>query len=163
MSSKLLEASRLTAISQYLSSLKTLQLVSPSIGLPYPRQPTEEKMIVHRALLDVQNLRLLKIEESISQLKTEHNLVHDDIINNETFKEISTKLKSRIQFLKKKFCPTIIPTHNIQRKKRRNRNSRERFLSRKLRKNFSNGNGESVIMPVPDAECQENLRPHLYV
>ena len=74
-----------------------------------------------------------------------HNLSNEDILNTDTFKDLSTKLKSKVQFLRNKFRPTIIPTHNTNRKKKRNRSSRERFLLRKFKKYFSDGGVESVI------------------
>ena len=125
-SSNLSEVSRLVAISQYLSSLKSLQLVTPSIGLPYPRKVTEEKMIIHRALWEIQHLRLNKINSTISQLKTEHHISTDDIISTEVFKDLSKKLRYKVTFLKKKFHQVSISQQNINRKKQRNHSARER-------------------------------------
>ena len=143
-SSAISEASRLTAISRYLSSLKNLHLVSPSIGLPYPRDKTEEKMIIHRSLLTVQTMRLRNIDTSISRLKEEHNLSQDDIINSQEFKDLSQKLQNKVQFLKKKFLPQRIPTHRTNKTKEKNAANRERHKLRKIRKYFDRGK-ESVI------------------
>jgi len=54
------EAARLTAIRNYLTHLSILQLVTPSIGLPYPRIVTEEKLSVHKVLLEIQKRRIMK-------------------------------------------------------------------------------------------------------
>ena len=137
MPSLIPEAARLTAICQYLSTLKNLQLVSPSIGLPYPRESNEEKMIIHRSLLAVQNLRLRDINTRISLLKEEHNISYVDITNCQVFIDLSRKLRNKVEYLKKKFLPTRTPTVvNIDSRRNKNRKARERYKMRKFRRYF---------------------------
>ena len=105
-STKVSEISRLSAISQYLQSLGKFNLVSPSIGIPYPKECNEENMIRHRSLLAIQNLRRRKVDDNITKLLNEHKITRFEISNSLEFKNVSVKLKNKVAFLRKKYAPT---------------------------------------------------------
>ena len=144
MTTPLEEAANLSSIRKYLNVLKDNHLVTPSIGKPYPDVTTEESMIMHRALLSVQNVRIRELDEKISNILASHNLALTDVWNNPIFIEKWTRLKKKIGFLKRKFrsrrnAAAVVPQSS------RNKKSRERYKMRKFKKLLRTIGTDSVL------------------
>lgn len=124
---------KLMARNYYLTELKKVNLVTPSIGKSYPPHPVdEESMIIHNGLLKIQNIRTTKIRQRINEMK------NNGILScKHTLKSLKDRLKKRISFLKDKFKPIEKeqkrkgPKSN---KKIKNKKSRERYEARNIRR-----------------------------
>ena len=126
--------SKLSAIHKYLSLLRDYQLVSPSIGKPYPTDLTDENSIIHRSHLDIQSLRLRKLNAEISSIKDSNSISSEDILNGQTYKETWKRLKRKVHFLVSKFQPQRLRSFVANKRKMQNSKSRERYKIRKFRK-----------------------------
>ena len=103
MTSPLEIAAKSIAVLKYLNVLKDNHLVTPSMGKPYPGINTEESRIMHRALLEVQNVRIRELKVEISNILTINSITYDDVWNSSFFIEKWEKLKRKVSFLKRKF------------------------------------------------------------
>ena len=131
---------KLTARHYYLLKLKSLGLVSPSIGVPYPKDPAnEEEIIMHNGRLSIQHLRCNKIMNKINELKN-GNFATDNILLDNMKQRFNIKISNLVS----KYKPSE-PVKNEQRKvkmKIKNKKSRSRYMARKIRKKIYNYNRE---------------------
>ena len=144
MATPLEEAASLSSVRKYLNILKDNQLVTPSIGKPYPDTTTEESMIMHRALLSVQNVRIRELDEKISNILVENNLSLAEVWRNPIFIEKWTRPKKKIGFLKRKFRSRR-DTAPAAPQSSRNKKSRERYKMRKFNKLLRTIGTDSVL------------------
>ena len=101
----------------------------PSIDLTYSKgDVTEEKMIINRGLFDIQNIRLRDVNIKIANLKDDNSISNEEILQAAEYQAVSKKLKDKISFLKKKYVPVRVSVAASLKKKRRNQNSRERYI-----------------------------------
>ena len=99
--------SRLVSIKEYLTILNRHNLVSPSIGRPYPILPiNEEKTIIHNSLLEIQQLRCNALSKDIKELLNIHGKsILCNRIYREKVKNMKERLQKKILFLLAKFKP----------------------------------------------------------
>ena len=118
---------RVTAIVCYLSMLQKLNLVTPSIGLPYPKDITnKEQLIIHTSYRKIQQLRINSLKTDICDLKSKGvSICWDEFLENKS------RFRKKVNFLKDKFKPR--PHHHIKKKtsvnrrKLKNKKSKERY------------------------------------
>ena len=125
---------KVTAIVYYLSELQKLNLITPSIGISYPNDTTnEEKLIIHRSYRKIQQLRINNLKKEISNFKSGGVAICWD-----EFMENKTRLNNKIIFLKEKFNPQphlqIKKKTSINRRKLKNKKSKERYYARQMKK-----------------------------
>ena len=136
--------SNLTATFFYLNELQKLSMVTPSIARPYPSRPiSEERWIAHECSRKIQQVRINKIQAEIAAMNTNNiSICRKTLLNKKH------KFRKKIEFLKRKYVPEPAKNsrHNISaqnvinnglRKKKRKRNSRERYSRRKYRKKLN--------------------------
>ena len=119
----------------YLNELQKLNLVTPSIALPYPKRPfTDEKFLIHSAHRRIQSKKIADTKRDIESLKLKGLSPCY-----KTLKASKRRLWYKVTFLKKKFNPDS-KEQNIQKKmsdnqrKKKNKKSKERYAARKFRK-----------------------------
>ena len=127
----------------FLNRLEQINLVSPSIGRPFPTYPvTDEKLIIHNALIEVQRRRRRGIAKEIAYLMSQQKYRHIP----RRYEAEKKRYNEKLEHLKRKFKPFI--TNNIQQpmtdSKERNRKSRERYKTRKLNQRIKQMNEESM-------------------
>ena len=130
------ELAKLTATFFYLNELQKLNMVTPSIARPYPKTPIDdERLIYHKCNRKIQQLRMDNIKAQIAVLSME-NLS----ICRKTLLREKQRFRRKIEFYKRKYQPESSVTINARnhsnshRKRKRTKNSRERYSSRKYRK-----------------------------
>ena len=82
----------------YFNKLDQLNLVTPSIGLSFPKAPvTTEKLIIHSGLMKVQHLRRNQISKEIERRRRENNRAYDPVI----YERLKKKYDKKIDHLKR--------------------------------------------------------------
>lgn len=144
MASSFEEAAKLCSTRKYFQVLKDNQLITPSIGKPFPDTATEESMIMHRACLAVQDVQIRELNEKISTLLDNNNLSLADVLNSPLYIERWKRLKKEIGFLKRKFrSRRKSPPIKVQASK--NQKYRERYKVRKFNKLLKTIGTDSVL------------------
>ena len=95
---------KLTARHYYLLRLNSLSIVSPSIGIPYPKHPGQvEDMILHDGRLKIQKLRIGNMKKDIKELKNK-NVVVDEVL----LKNLKKRFDQKINNLVAKYKPNKV-------------------------------------------------------
>ena len=126
----------LTATLWYLSELQKKNLITPSIAKPFPTDPMdEEKLILHKAYRQVQQIRLNCIKDKLLTLIEKKIPICFKTLSHERL-----KFKKKISHLLHKFSPQPVNAV-VQKKKERNccstknknKKSRERYNARRYK------------------------------
>ena len=126
----------LSAKVYYLSELQKHNLITPSIGIPYPRDITKiDEFLVHSSYRKIQQLRINDIRRCITSLKN-----NGTVICWNTFLENKSRFIEKIQFMKTKFNPRPVKKVkcklNNNRRKIKNKKSKERYKARLIKKKY---------------------------
>ena len=138
------------AVNYYLTVMKKSNLVTPSLGRPFPRDANnEEQMEIHKGLMKIHTKRMLQLRQEINELKRNGSRYCE-----KTFTKSKERFKRKIDFLKEKHKP-IITEHarrrpQIQNKEAKNRKARERYKARQVKGKIKryNDNVENGIRTV---------------
>ena len=149
----------------YLNELQKINLVTPSVALPFPKHPiTEEKCLIHSAHCKIQMRKIASIRSEIDCLK-----VNKISPCRRTLLMTKRRLWKKVLFLKRKFQP-VMNLKKYQRKatysnQRKNKKSKERYLARQFQKklkdyeNCTDGrnvyNLSSIDLPIVDLYALE--------
>ena len=135
---------KLMARNYYLKKLLGLNLVTPSIHRPFPRNPENiEEMITHNAMMQIQKIRSKEATREINQLVNNGHGADERLLE-----QLKKKFDKKISHLKEKFNPYYKHTCKKKDRKERNRKHRERYRTRKMNKQINlhaENNGDNVI------------------
>ena len=142
-----IKLAKLSAVLFYLNQLHKLNLVTPSIGRPFPYSENDvEKQIIHKAHRKIQQKRIKDLDEEIVKLKQNGTVVYW-----KCFLAEKIRFERKIEHLIQKFKPVPLnhrKSRSSKSSKIKNKRSRERYKLRQLKKNMKQSNCDMESIPV---------------